>query len=75
MAPTFKVGDTVVHVCTWPFRVIRTCKIVRETSTQWIDDIGSRWRKSDGERLMKGAERRAIISVEQAERETKARAS
>lgn len=29
-------------------RLIRVVKIDRETKTQWVDDIGTRWRKSDG---------------------------
>ena len=50
-APSFKVGNKAVHVEFYGGtgrRLIRACAIVRETKTQWIDDIDTRWRKSDG---------------------------
>ncbi len=49
-APALKVGDKAIHVERFAGRereVLRV-KIVRETQTQWIDDTGDRWRKSDG---------------------------
>lgn len=50
-APVLKVGDVAVHVdriLGGRPRQIRRATIVRETPTLWIDDIGGRWRKSDG---------------------------
>lgn len=51
---TFKVGDEALHVERIPFasagapRLICRVRIVRETATLWIDDGGTRYRKSDG---------------------------
>ncbi len=45
-----KVGDRLVHVERYGGsgrKFIRVSTLVRETKTQWIDDVGTRWRKSD----------------------------
>lgn len=50
-APVLKVGDVAVQVERLFGELrheIRRVVIVRETPTQWIDDLGDRWRKSDG---------------------------
>lgn len=49
-ATLFKVGDRAVHFESYGGsgrRFIRVVTIQRETKTQWVDDTGTRWRKSD----------------------------
>ena len=47
---TIQIGADVVHVerLCGTAREVRRGKIVRETKTLWVDDIGTKWRKSDG---------------------------
>ena len=47
-APAFKVGDLVQVVEPTGPVGSRARRLVRETSTLWIDEYGNRWRKRDG---------------------------
>jgi hypothetical protein len=73
MSNGLRVGAEAVHVerllAGGRPREIRRARIVRETKTQWIDDLGTRWRKSDGAKVPQYVSDRFLISVESFEAE------
>ncbi len=65
-APVVKVGDVAVHVerlFAGPPREIRRGAIVRETRTQWVDDVGTRWSKATGEKVPQYLSPRYLMSA------------
>lgn len=64
-----KVGDHAIHVERWGGgkpRAIVLVTIVRETPTQWVDSIGTRWRKSDLSRVHKNYTKDRYLMTEEA---------
>ncbi len=56
--PSLYVGGAAVYVERYSMtghKMIRVVTIVRETKTQWIDDMDRRWRKRDGAKMPQGA--------------------
>jgi hypothetical protein len=45
-------------------RFIYAVTVVRETKTQWIDDAGTRWRKSDGAMVPQYVSPRYLMTTE-----------
>lgn len=62
---TFKVGDEVQPVELWGVKYRKPTRIVRETTTTWVTECGSKWRKSDGALTPKYIDtRRRIVPVD-----------